>query len=106
MCLSTGFHGEGARILRRPVHVSQALGWTDEECRTMMRKEHHIGYRRSQHPNRDSSDSLADSTTWNLSKISQTHQSSAPALDQVGRESDGQRQRYQCPQDPSEGLYK
>jgi hypothetical protein len=106
MRLLVGFHGEGTCVLRRPVPASWALGWTDQECRTMTRGEHHIRYRRSQHPDRGSSDLSAESMTWNLSKISRTHQSLAPAPGQVGRESDGHRQRYRCPQDPSEDLNK
>jgi hypothetical protein len=31
MCLSAGFHGEGARVLRRPMAASRALRWMDKE---------------------------------------------------------------------------
>jgi len=47
---------------------------------------------------RRSFDSSAESTTLNLSEISQTHQHSALAPGQVDRQSKGQRQRYQYPQ--------
>jgi hypothetical protein len=63
MCLSAEFHGEGARVLRPVVPASRSFGWTDREYRTMRRAEHHIGYQRFQHPNRDLSDSSAESTT-------------------------------------------
>jgi hypothetical protein len=52
MCLSAKFHGENARVLRSAVPASRALGWTDQEYPTMTRAELHIGYRRSQHPDR------------------------------------------------------
>jgi hypothetical protein len=85
MCLSAEFHGEDARVLRPVVPASRSLGWTDRECRTMTRAEHHIGYQRSQHPDRGSSNSSAESTTWNFPGISRTHQSLAPASGQVDR---------------------
>jgi hypothetical protein len=91
MCFLVGFHDEGARVLRRPEFASWALGWTDLEYRTTKCEECHIGYRRFQHPDRESSDSSAENTTINLPKISQTYQSSASSSGQVGRESDGQR---------------
>jgi hypothetical protein len=49
MCLSAEIHGEDARVLRHLLLVSRALRWTDQEYCTTTHKDHHIGYRRSQH---------------------------------------------------------
>jgi hypothetical protein len=63
MYLLVRFHGEGARVLRRPVLTPRALEWKDQEYRMTTREEPHIGYQMCQHQDQGSSNSSAKNTT-------------------------------------------
>jgi hypothetical protein len=89
MCFLVEFHSDDARVLCRQVLASLAFGWRGREYYTTTCEEPNIGYRRYHHSDRGLSDSLAESTTWHLPEICQSHQSSTPTPGQVGRQSEG-----------------